>query len=78
MVVMTQLIPVGQGLGIQIPPHLMKVAHLDEASDLFFEITDRGLLIAPETIAGISKKKSLAQLIDASPFKGIDFDFSKD
>jgi antitoxin component of MazEF toxin-antitoxin module len=44
---MTHLIPVGEGMGIQIPPHLIKAAHLDDASDLFFEVTKRGLLISP-------------------------------
>ncbi len=44
---MTRLIPVGEGLGVQIPPHLLKAAHLDDASDLFFEVTMQGLLINP-------------------------------
>lgn len=43
---MTHLIPVGGGLGVQIPSHLIKAAHLDDASDLFFEVTNRGLLIS--------------------------------
>jgi antitoxin component of MazEF toxin-antitoxin module len=78
---MTHLVPVGQGLGVQIPPHLIRAAHLDDTSDLFFEITERGLLIVPETTSMAVKQnknldKSLAQLIDESPFKGVDFDFS--
>ncbi len=44
---MTRLIPVGEGLGVQIPPHLLKAAHLDDASDLFFEVTSDGLFISP-------------------------------
>lgn len=47
---MTHLIPVGEGLGVQIPPHLLKTAHLDDASDLFFEVTMQGLLIKPPVI----------------------------
>ena len=42
---MAHLIPVGEGLGIQIPPDLLKAAHLDNTSDLFFEVTMQGLLI---------------------------------
>ena len=44
---MTHLVPVGNGLGVQIPPHLLKAAHLDDASDLFFEVTNNGLFISP-------------------------------
>lgn len=48
---MTHLVPVGEGLGIQIPPDLIKAAHLDDASDLFFELTMQGLLIKPPSCA---------------------------
>mgnify|MGYP001575403697 CR=1 FL=1 len=44
---MTHLISIGTGRGIQIPSHLIQAAHLDDASDLFFEVTDQGLLIKP-------------------------------
>ncbi|MEK7655009.1 MAG: hypothetical protein AAB323_01975 [Pseudomonadota bacterium] len=47
---MTHLVPVGNGLGVQIPHHLLKAAHLDDASDLFFEVTMQGLLIKPPSI----------------------------
>lgn len=40
------MVPVGEGFGVQIPPDLIKAAHLDDASDLFFELTNRGLLIS--------------------------------
>ena len=43
---MAHLIPVGEGLGIQIPPDLLKAAHLDGASDLSVEIMNDGLFIA--------------------------------
>lgn len=45
---MTHLIPVGEGLGVQIPLHLLKAAHLDDASDIFFKLTDDGLVISPQ------------------------------
>lgn len=43
---MTHLIPVGEGLGVQIPPHLIKAAHLDDASDLSVEVMNYGLFIS--------------------------------
>lgn len=56
---MTRLIPVGEGLGVQIPPHLLKAAHLDDASDLFFEVTMQGLLIKPPVM---TKKQAIDHL----------------
>ena len=35
---------------VYIPPHLLKAAHLDDASDLFFEVTMQGLLIKPPSV----------------------------
>ncbi len=56
---MTHLIPVGEGFGIQIPPHLIKAAHLDNASDILFELTMQGLLIKPPMM---TKKQAIDHL----------------
>jgi hypothetical protein len=71
---MSHLIPVGGGLGVQIPPHIISAGHLED-TDLLFEVTPRGVLIRPEPPKSKDKSSmNLAELIDASPFKGIDFD----
>ena len=66
--VMVHLIPVGEGLGIQIPPDLLKAAHLDDASDLFFEVTTHGLLIkSTQAVVQIEEdeERFFAKLADA-------------
>lgn len=45
---MSHLIPVGGGVGVQIPPHIISAGHLENA-DLFFEVTALGVLIRPQT-----------------------------
>lgn len=58
---MTHLIPVGEGLGVQIPPHLIKAAHLDEASDLSVEVMNHGLFISlpKQKNLGTSRAKTI-------------------
>jgi antitoxin component of MazEF toxin-antitoxin module len=40
----------GDSMGIKIPPHFLSDAHLASDMDLFFEVTDRGLLLTTENI----------------------------
>lgn len=73
---MSHLIPIGGGLGVQIPPHIISAGHLEDA-DLFFEVTQNGVLIKPEVQKSKQQNSvSLTELIDSSPIKGIDFDSS--
>jgi hypothetical protein len=60
-VIMAQLIPTGDSMGIKIPPHLLSAAHLDLDVDLFFEVTDRGLLLTSENT---KKSVNVHQAID--------------
>lgn len=71
---MSHLIPIGGGLGVQIPPHIISAGHLENA-DLFFEVTHHGVLIRPHInkhpragwekyYAAPEKEKNLLEEID--------------
>lgn len=60
---MTQLIPMGDSMGIKIPPHLLSAAHLDSDVDVFFEVTDRGLLLTSENTKKSIKVKQAIERI---------------
>ncbi|MEK7655011.1 MAG: hypothetical protein AAB323_01985 [Pseudomonadota bacterium] len=69
---MTHLVPVGNGLGVQIPPHLLKAAHLDDASDLSIEVMHHGLFISlpqPKYVRG-PQSKTIFDLLGTIKIEG--------
>lgn len=44
---MTHLIPIGNSFGVRIPKAILTQLGFDESTDLGFEVTKKGLLIAP-------------------------------
>jgi antitoxin MazE len=44
---MTHLTPIGNSFGVRIPKAVLTQVGFDESTDLAFEVTKKGLLIAP-------------------------------
>ena len=69
---MTHLIPVGEGLGVQIPLHLLKEANLDGVSDLSVEVMNHGIFIAlpKQNYMRSPKSKTLFDFLGAIKIEG--------